>query len=120
MSLQQRYQRLGRNDSWSASFRDTVLLVIGLPLALAGAGMLVTSKEAGEAQVQAVRAARAPVLTATSQPRAARSARADEPRLMRSKNVMLTEPLMTEPEAESETVADQPITPTPTKRRTEW
>lgn len=68
MSLQQRYQRLGRDDSWRASFRDIVLLVIGLPLALAGAGMLVTSKEAGEAQVQAVRAVKpAPTLYPSTQ-----------------------------------------------------
>ena len=41
MNLQQRYQRLGRQSSWRASFRDTLLLVIGLPLILGLAGMLV-------------------------------------------------------------------------------
>jgi hypothetical protein len=67
MSLQQRYQRLGRNDSWGASLRDTVLLIFGLPVALALGGMLFTSKELSPEQQapQAARNARRGTLTAT-------------------------------------------------------
>lgn len=58
MNLQQRYQRLGRDDSWMGALRDTILLVFGLPLALAALGMLFASKDLTPEQ-QAAQAERA-------------------------------------------------------------
>jgi hypothetical protein len=122
MSLQQRYQRLGRNDSWSASLRDTVLLVFSLPVALGLAGMLIASKELSPEQqaAQAARQARRATLTATRLAPVYNTGDDQQPRARYTGNTAAPFTTETELETEAEAVADQPTTHTKTTRRTVW
>jgi hypothetical protein len=122
MSLQQRYQRLGRNDSWSASLRDTVLLVFGLPVALGLAGMLVASKEMSPEQTaaQAARQARRATLTARRRVEPMNVAGDEQPPPRRTRNIVSADQPMMEEEPEPEMITDQQPTPTRTTRRTVW
>lgn len=118
MNLQQRYQRLGRQSSWSASFRDTLLLVIGLPLILGLAGMLVVRREMPpeQAAAQQLRQARRATLTATRRERSLGDDSEHKARQVRIKSAA------TKDQAVRETagLADQSNRQTRRARRTEW
>lgn len=118
MNLQQRHQRLGRQSSWSASFRDTLLLVIGLPLILGLVGMLVVRREMppGQAAAQQLRQARRAALTATRSERLPSDGREHKAQQVRTRSAA------TEDQARRETVelTNQQSGQTRRVRRTEW